>query len=81
MDQRTFADLLGHVGYASLVFGTILVARKNHLGWPFRAFGELLWVIVGFLTGLTSAWIWGAVFICIDAHGFLKWRRGHSQEE
>lgn len=81
MDIRTFADLLGHVGYASLVLGTILVTRKNKAGWPFRAFGELLWVVVGFLTGLTSAWMWGTVFICIDVHGYLKWKRDHPQGE
>jgi hypothetical protein len=71
----TFPDLLGHIGYASLVLGTVLIAHKQKIGWPLRAFGEALWIIVGIMLDLTSAWFWGTVFVFIDLHGYYKWRK------
>lgn len=68
-------DLLGHVGYASLTWGMILIARKNIWGWLFRAGGEILWIVIGLMLGLSSAWMWGTIFLFIEAYGFLKWRK------
>jgi nicotinamide riboside transporter PnuC len=71
----TLPDFLGHIGYANLTLGMILIARKNIWGWLFRAIGEVIWVVVGLMLGLSSAWMWGTIFLFIEAYGFWKWRK------
>jgi hypothetical protein len=74
MDLAT-ADMLGHVGYAFLFLGMILLARQHMLGWLFRLSGEAIWVVIGIGLSLTSVWFWGSIFMCIDAYGYWKWRK------
>jgi hypothetical protein len=74
----TFPDFLGHIGYLSITVGVLLLARQNIWGWVFRGVGEALWVIVGLMVGLTSAWIWGIIFLFIEVYGYRKWKKaGH----
>lgn len=67
-------DYLGHIFYALIFWGTYSVANKNRAGWVFRFIGEAGWAILGVYLGLSSIWIWGLVFLCNDAYGYLKWR-------
>jgi hypothetical protein len=68
-------DIFGHIGYAFLLFGTLAISRKNKLGWLFRVIGESIWIVLGFFLGLTSIYVWGIIFLCIDAYGFNQWRK------
>lgn len=70
----TTIDFIGHVGYALLVVGMILVARKKTMGWLFRLTGEFIWAGLGLKLGLTSIWFWGVIFIMIDILAYCHWR-------
>jgi len=76
----TFPDFLGHIGYISITAGMILLARKNIWGWFFRAIGEALWIVIGLMLDLSSAYVWGFVFLMIEAYGFYSWRKMSKNE-
>ena len=68
-------DMLGHIGYLSIAVGMYLVTLKNSWGFAFRFFGEVVWLVIGLLLGMSSLLIWGVIFMGIDIYGFVKWRR------
>lgn len=68
-------DIFGHIFYAFLLVGMILLARKSKWGWACRFVGEFGWVIIGVIIGMSSIWSWGIVFMCIDFYGFMRWRK------
>lgn len=76
----TLPDFLGHIGYISITAGMILLARKNIWGWLLRAMGEALWISIGVMLDLSSVYIWGFVFLGIEAYGFYTWREMKKQE-
>jgi len=67
-------DILGHIGYAFIFIGLVLLTHKNRFGWICRLLGETLWIGIGFSLGMTSIWIWGTIFVCVDAAGWMKWK-------
>lgn len=67
-------DLLGHLGYASIMIGMVLLARRNAYGWVARLLGDAGWVALGFVLGMSSIVLWGLVFVLLDIVGWLKWR-------
>ena len=71
----TALDTLGHFAYLWILIGMVLLTGKHSIGWLIRLVGELLWVGIGILMGMSSIWFWGIVFMSIDLHGWLKWRR------
>ena len=73
-------DILGHIGYGSLFFGTLLVGRKLTVGWPLRLTGELVWVAAGLMLGLSSIVIWGTFFSILDGWGWYKWRKDANKD-
>ncbi len=78
----TALDLAGHAGYVSLFFGSQLLARQNKYGWLCRLVGEFIWVVLGFILGLTSIWMWGIFFIFFnDLYGFWKWSKAEKLKE
>lgn len=68
-------DVLGHIGYLFLALGMLLLARRNVLGWACRAVGELIWLFIGFEMQMSSMWVWGVIFIAIEIHGFISWKK------
>jgi len=62
-------DTLGHVFYASLALGMILLVRGSPWGWVFRLIGELGWMVLGIVIGFSSIVVWGAIFIAVDCVG------------
>jgi len=75
-------DFAGHVGYVCLFLGSQLLARNNKYGWLCRLLGELIWVVLGFILGLTSIWMWGIFFIFAnDIYGFWKWSKAEKLKE
>lgn len=72
-------DVIGHVAYASVAFGTLLLARDSPYGWAFRASGDAVWVALGFALGLTSIWMWETAFLAVDLYAIRQWTRGAPQ--
>lgn len=68
-------DLCGHVFYAFIFGGLVLLSKRNILGWPVRLVGEAGWLGIGIYLNLTSVWAWGAVFVAMDLYGFYTWRK------
>lgn len=70
----TTPDLFGHLFYAFLFVGMILLAKQSAWGWIFRFVGELGWFFVGIALGLTSVIFWDFVFLLCEVYGYLQWR-------
>jgi hypothetical protein len=50
-----------------------LLALKKPVGWPIRLLGEGLWVYLGFFhLQMTSIWMWGVLFMCVDSYGWFN---------
>ena len=78
----TLLDAVGHLGYISLFVGSQLLARHNKYGWLARLVGEAIWVVIGFILGMTSIWLWGIFFIFFnDVYGFYKWNKKEKLEK
>ena len=68
-------DFFGHIGYIFIVVGMLLLGQKNIWGWIVRLIGEFIWTGVGLAMGMSSIYVWGAIFLLIDIRGFLRWRK------
>lgn len=68
-------DLAGHVAYLFVAVGMFLLSKKSKWGWVCRFTGEIGWVIIGLIMGMTSIWMWGLLFMALDFNGFHAWRR------
>ena len=68
-------DLIGHAGYLMLFTGTVLIVRKNVMGWWLRAAGELTWFGLGVAMQLSSVILWSLVFLVSDLWGIREWQR------
>ena len=68
-------DCWGHVFYATIFVGLVLLACKNPWGWIFRFVGELGWLFVGIGLGLTSVIVWDSVFLVAEVYGYIQWRK------
>ena len=68
-------DALGHLGYAAIYLGQVLLARRSRAGWVLRLAGTALWLGIGLALGLSSVWVWSAIGLGIDARGWWSWRR------
>ncbi len=74
-------DLIGHIGYAVLVMGIILIGRRQTIGWLVRIVGEAIWIGVGVHIGMTSVWIWGIIFTMISFYHWRNWKCDSSKTE
>ena len=79
MDQVVLLDLLGHTFYACLAFGMFLLAKKSRWGWVFRFVGEAGWIGIGVVLEMSSIWIWGILFLCMECYGFWSWSKQPSR--
>lgn len=70
----TLTDVAGHVGYAFLAIGILLLARGSIWGWVWRLAGEVVWLAIGVSINMTSIWFWGTIFLAIEVYGFRSWR-------
>lgn len=74
-------DVLGHIGYLLLASGMLLLARKNILGWACRGIGEAIWLFIGIEMNMSSMWFWGIIFLLIEIHGFVSWKKTYIVQE
>ena len=73
MVADTALDLIGHVCYAHIFAGQVLLAKKNRLGWAVRLAGELGWAAIGITMGMSSIWFWCFLFAGLDIYGWRRW--------
>jgi nicotinamide riboside transporter PnuC len=73
--ESSLTNIVGHIGYCLWVTGTLLLARKAITGWLLRIVGDVIWIIIGFILGMSSIWFWCLVFLGLDTYGYFSWRR------
>lgn len=74
LSHVTLPDVLGHLTYAMMLYGAYLLTKRNKYGWLLRGFGNLVWVVIGYLTGMTSMMFWSSFIWLNDLRGYYKWR-------
>ena len=75
----TKVDFFGHWFYFFLFMGMLLLQAKDYRGWAFRFAGEVGWIGIGLVIGMSSVWLWGFAFLVVDVLGYFKWQK--EQEE
>jgi len=73
--ETSLPNLLGHLGYILIAIGMLLLVHQKALGWLLRLAGEVLWAVIGFMMGMSSLWFWAICFVCLDAYGYISWRK------
>ena len=73
-------DLFGHIAYAAVLAGMVLLTRQNIYGWLVKGLGDGSWVVLGILLGMSSIWLWGFFFVLLDLIGWRQWRRADREE-
>ena len=68
-------DKCGHLGYALLLTGQLLVSRKKASGWLVRLIGESICIILGVEMGMTSIVVWGIVDMAVNTYGYISWNK------
>lgn len=71
----TKVDFFGHWFYFFLFTGMLLLQAKDYRGWAFRFAGEVGWIGIGLVMGMSSIWAWGFAFLAVDVLGYLKWQK------
>lgn len=71
-------DLLGHAAYFTIFVGQFMLTKKSQVGWIVRAVGDVAWMILGFVMGLTCVWMWGVLFLFNDYRGYKAWQDGET---
>lgn len=66
-------DLWGHIAYLFIGLGMFLIGRRKIYGWPIKAVGDVIWLILGFKLGMSSIWLWELVFLSTTAYGYWQW--------
>ena len=79
--DHLYLDIFGHISYAFILLVMYMISRKNKVGWVFRLIGQVGWLVLGFLTGFSSIWIWGFVFVVMDLYGYISWRKKDKLEK
>ena len=74
--MSSWLDIGGHIAYIWVGLGMLMIALKRPvLGFAFRLVGELGWLTLGVLMGMTSIWFWEIIFIIVDVVGMYVWAR------
>lgn len=67
-------DVFGHIGYVTLVLGVLMISHHRAQGWILRCLGSGIWFFIGLEMGMSSIWVWSAVFMAMDFYGWMQWR-------
>ena len=73
-------DYFGHWGYAFIGLGLYYLGLGDKVGWLFRLFGELVWIILGIWMGMSSIWLWGIIFLAVDIRGYFAWKKNEAAQ-
>ena len=67
-------DFFGHLAYAVITVGMILLARQNAYGWLVMTVGNLGWIALGIAMAMSSITLWAFLFVVLNLVGWQKWR-------
>ena len=67
-------DFFGYWGYFFIFAGLYYIGAKEPAGWFMRLFGETIWIILGFILGVSSIWVGGLAFVALDFYNLQKWK-------
>ncbi len=68
-------DAIGHLGYALIFAGTVMVGRKWTVGWLLYLVGDLVWLYLGVEMEMTSIVFWQVAFMAMVLWNWRAWRR------
>lgn len=77
----TEMDFFGHVFYAFLAIGTWFLGKRDINGWRLRMFGNVGWIVLGVMMGMSSIWIWEIIFLILAYKAYLEWKEQAKIEE
>lgn len=68
------ADFIGWIATVIMMFGSIGVAHKKIIGlWLFLV-GNILWIVVAYMTNLWSLAAVSVILGVLDGYGIHKWK-------
>ncbi len=68
-------DLIGWAATATMFAGQIYLVKKNVKGMWLMLLGNIFWLVVGCLTGLTSLIFASVLFGQLNIWGIVKWSK------
>lgn len=71
----SLADSIGWVATCLMAWGSVWIAHKNICGLWLMLAGNLMFVAVGALTGLTSLAFVSVLMGALDYYGIMQWRK------
>lgn len=69
------ADILGWVGNVGFLLGAVLLAQKKVSGFYWQIEANGMYVIVAWMTGISSLFICSIILIAINIGGIVNWMR------
>jgi len=69
------ADLVGWAGTVVFILAAIFVAHKNITGIYLMMVGNILFGVVGYMTGLTSLIGVSSIMVAADLYGIFMWSK------
>lgn len=74
-------DTIGWIGTAIMAFASIDIAHMRLRGWWLMLVGNIIWCVVGYLSGLTSIIGVSILMGGLDIYGLKKWKRQQRIDE
>ena len=71
---------IGWIGNGFFIIGAMFLTHKNINGWYCNLFGNLCYIIQGFLIGLNSLWAISVFLLLINLYGIINWKKGKNNE-
>ena len=65
-------DLLYHLAFATTLIGTRLISGGKQYGWWLRSSADALFLLGGFLSGMSSFLTWSAVLLYMDLSAAIR---------
>lgn len=69
------ADVIGWIGTALMVVGSIWIAHKNINGLWMMLLGNVTFIVAGYMAGLSSLVAVSILMAVLDGYGIYQWRK------
>lgn len=68
-------DIIGHVGNIGFILGAFLISRKNIYGFFALGWGNIAYIIQGFIIGTYSLVFISLYLLLMNIYGIYNWRK------